>query len=115
MKNKDPNLDVQPEDWERQASEPTDLEGEDRIKIARADERIKNIQAQLLQHNDRMTRIESNLNSVSTGLITAIQEQLKPYENKLDRIDDSWKSSVKWWITFTLIIITIIIGIFGLT
>ena len=31
MENRDPDLDVQLEDWERQPSEPTDLETEDRV------------------------------------------------------------------------------------
>ena len=102
MKNKDPDLDVQPEDWERQSSESRDLGIENQVNKALVDERIKTIQAQLIQNDERMARIENDLKSFSTGLIKAIQEQLKPYETKLNRIDDSWKSSVKWWVMFTL-------------
>ena len=60
MKNREPDVDVQPEDWERESSEPRDLGIEDHISIARADERIKAIQAQLIKLEDTVTRIESD-------------------------------------------------------
>ena len=115
MKNQDADLDVQSEDWDRQSSEPTDLEMEYRENRVKVDERIKAIQDQLIRQDERMTRIENDVKSISTGLIKVIQDQLRPYEARLTRIDDSWKSSVKWWIMFTLGVVAIMFTVFGLT
>ena len=61
MQNRDSDLDVQPEDWERQSSEPADLEMEYRVDKVRVDERIKAIQIQLIRNGERMTRIEKGI------------------------------------------------------
>lgn len=114
MKNKDPDLNVQPEDWERQSSESRDLRIDDHINEALVNERIKTIQAQLTRNDERMTRIENDLKSISTELIKTVQDQLRPYENRLTRIDNEWKSSVKWWVIFTLTAIGITATIVGL-
>lgn len=68
MQNKDPNLDVQPEDFERQPSEPADLGTEDRINIARVDERIRAVQDQLIPRDERMSRIETSIGVVKNDL-----------------------------------------------
>ena len=61
MKNREPDLDVHPEDWERESSRPRDLEMEYRENRVRVEEQIKAIQDQLIRQDDRITRIESNL------------------------------------------------------
>lgn len=111
MQDRKPDLDVQPEDWERQSSEPTDLGSEFRVNKAVVDERIKHIQAGLKRCEERVDNIESELRSIE--LIETIQGQLKPYEAKLTRMENEWKSSVKWWVLFTLTIVGLIIAIFG--
>ena len=68
MENKEPDLDVQPEDWERQPSETADLEQNYRVDRARVDERIKAIQDRLIRHDERMTRIETGIGTVKNDL-----------------------------------------------
>ena len=68
MKNRKPGLDVHPEDWERESSGPRDLGIENRINIARVDERIRAIQAQLIPRDERMARIETSIGIVKNDL-----------------------------------------------
>ena len=85
MENKEPDLDVQSEDWERQPSEPTDLGPDDSVSKARFDERIRAVENQLLRHDGRITRIEEDIKTVKCDL-----------EKDIERVEDNHNRLVKY-------------------
>ena len=87
MENKEPNLDVQSEDWERQPSEPTDLGTDYRVDRVRVHERIKAIHDQLSRHDERMTRIEAGIGAVKNDLEKDIETVKKDLNDRISRLE----------------------------
>lgn len=104
MQNRDSDLDVQPEDWERQSSEPADLEMEYRVDKVRVDERIKAIQIQLIRNGERMTRIEKGIENIKSD-----------FKKDIERVEGNHSQLVKYlWGGIALIFtaaVTIIVAL----
>ena len=86
MQNKEPDLDVQSEDWERQPSEPTDLGTDYHVDRVRVRERIKAIHDQLSRHDERMTRIEAGIGAVKNDLEKDIENVKNDLEKDIENV-----------------------------
>ena len=101
-------------DWQVERSGPKDVRSEDvrlefRENRAVVTEQINNIREVLAQYDARITRIEEALRPIVH--IETVQNQLKLHESRMTRIENDWKSLIKWWIGVTGTISGAIIGI----